>query len=178
MTEKMFKDIDFTKFWDDDPYYKEEYEEEIPGAEEISRIENQLGYKLPRAYIALMQERNGGAPIKNCYPTSEATSWAEDHIAITGIFGIGQQKPSTLCGDCGSIFWIEEWGYPADGIYIGDCPSAGHDMILLDYSACGPQGEPVVVHVDQENNYKKTFLADDFETFVRGLRESSAFSDD
>jgi hypothetical protein len=62
-------------------------------------------------------------------------------------------------------------GYPSDGIYICDCPSAGHDMILLDYSACGKNGEPEVVHVDQENNFKKTFLAKDFETFIRGLRQ-------
>jgi len=40
---------------------------------------------------------------------------------------------------------------------------------LLDYSECGNEGEPIFVHVDQEYDYKKTFLAKDFETFIRGL---------
>jgi hypothetical protein len=47
--------------------------------------------------------------------------------------------------------------------------SAGHDMIFLDYSDCGPEGEPCVVHIDQESDYEITYLADDFASFVRGL---------
>ena len=49
-----------------------------------------------------------------------------------------------------SQFWIDEWGHPPIGIYFADCPSAGHDMIALDYRDCGKSGEPCVVHVDQE----------------------------
>lgn len=67
---------------------------------------------------------------------------------------------------------IDEWGYPNTGVFICNCPSAGHDMIMLDYSKCGNDGEPEVVHVDQEWDYKKTFLAKDFETFIRGLVNS------
>jgi hypothetical protein len=42
-------------------------------------------------------------------------------------------------------------------------------MIMLDYRACGPQGEPSVVHVDQESDYDVTWLAPDFGAFLRGL---------
>ena len=70
---------------------------------------------------------------------------------------------------------VEEWGYPAIGIAICDCPSAGHDEIFLDYRACGPQGEPKVVHVDQEDDYCITPLADTFEEFIRGLVNDSEF---
>jgi len=64
---------------------------------------------------------------------------------------------------------IEEWGYPDIGIYFCDSPSGGHDMICLDYQSCGKNGEPRVIHVDQESDYEITVLADDFEQFVRGL---------
>ena len=48
-------------------------------------------------------------------------------------------------------------------------------MIFLDYRACGPQGEPAVVHVDQENDYKITHLADSFEEFIQGLEHESLY---
>lgn len=42
-------------------------------------------------------------------------------------------------------------------------------MIFLDYRSCGSEGEPRVVHIAQEADYKITPLADHFETFIRGL---------
>ncbi|TOF94568.1 SMI1/KNR4 family protein, partial [Vibrio parahaemolyticus] len=81
------------------------------------------------------------------------------------------------CGDLGSQFMMQEWGYPNIGIYFGDCPSAGHDMLCLDYRGCGPNGEPVVVHVDEENDYEITHLANSFEEFVKGLVNKSQFED-
>ena len=62
-------------------------------------------------------------------------------------------------------------GYPLIGVYFADCPSAGHDMFCLDYSACGPTGEPRVVHVDQEFDHRVVHVADRFEGFVRGLTQ-------
>ena len=116
-----------------------------------------------------MKHQNGGVPKNTNFPTSEPTSWAEDHIAITGIMGIGRKKSYSLCGDLGSPFMIEEWGYPDIGVVICDCPSAGHDVVMLDYRACGKDGEPEVVHVDQEDDYEITFLAENFEEFIKGL---------
>ncbi len=138
-------------------------------------MEEELGYKLPASYIWLMKQHNGGIPVNTCYPCDEPTSWAEDHVAITGILGIGREKSYSLCGNLGSQFMIDEWEYPAIGVAICDCPSAGHDMIFLDYRACGPQGEPAVVHVDQENDYRITHLADSFEEFIRGLEHESVY---
>ncbi len=175
MKQKIFEDFDFSKFWDDSKYALKEFVDETPSDELIDSVEKELGYKLPASYIELMKMHNGGIPYNTCFPTEKPTSWAEDHVAITGIFGIGRNKSYSLCGDLGSQFMIEEWGYPADGVYFCDCPSAGHDMILLDYSKCGKDGEPEVVHVDQEGDYEKTFLAKDFETFIRGLVNEEDF---
>jgi len=165
----IFKDFDLSNFWDDSEYALREHVDQTPSDDLIASIEQELGFKLPASYIELMRLHNGGIPKNTCFPTSDSTSWADDHIAITAIMSIGREKTYSLCGELGSQFMIDDWGYPATGVYICDCPSAGHDMVMLDYSKCGKDGEPEVVHVDQESDYKKTFLAKDFETFIRGL---------
>ena len=170
-----FEGFDLTNFWDDNWYALKEYVSDPPSDELIASVEEELGYKLPAAYIWLMKQHNGGIPVNTCYPCDEPTCWSDDHVAITGIFGIGREKSCSLCGELGSQFMIDEWEYPAIGVAICDCPSAGHDMIFLDYRACGPQGEPAVVHVDQENDYKITHLADSFEEFIRGLEHESLY---
>lgn len=48
-------------------------------------------------------------------------------------------------------------------------------MVMLDYRACGPEGEPAVIDVDQELDCRVTFLASGLETFVRGLVNESVF---
>ena len=172
-----FVGFDLSGFWKDSDYARQEYVEPAPTAEMIASIEAELGYRLPASYIALMRTQNGGIPVNTCHPTAEPTSWADDHVAISGFQGIGRSQTFSLCGALGSLFHIEEWGYPPIGVYFGDCPSAGHDLLALDYRACGPEGEPQVVHVDQEDDYRITFVARTFEDFVRGLRHDSAYGD-
>jgi len=170
--------FDLTKFWHDTPYAKKSYGEPKPSQSMVESVEHELGYVLPASYVSLMTKHNGGTPARTCFPTSVATSWARDHIAITGISAIGRKKPHSLCGALGSKFMIEEWGYPKIGVVFADCPSAGHDVIMFDYRQCKPKGEPSVVHVDQESDYKVTVLAKSFEAFIRGLVDESAFTDD
>lgn len=172
---RIFDDFDLSAFWDESEYYAREYTDDPLTPEKIGLVEAALGYKLPASYIELMSHRNGGAPIKNCHRTSQRTSWAPDHVAITGFLSIGTSKMYSLCGSLGSQFMVEEWGYPPIGIYFADCPSAGHDMLCLDYSSCGPEGEPRVVQVDQEWDYAVTHVADTFEAFIRGLEAEDAF---
>jgi len=174
MAKTLFDGFDFTGFWDDE-YNKSEYAFknivcEPPSDTLISEVEDELGYKLPESYIFLMKQQNGGYPVNTCFPTQTPTSWADNHVQITSIMSIGRDKPYSICSSLGgSQFMIDEWGYPPIGIAICDCPSAGHDMIFLDYRKCGSKGEPQVVHIDQEQDYKITFLADNFECFIRGL---------
>ena len=173
--ESVFSDFDFSVFWDNDEYSKHNYIGSSVTDEQILSIEKELGYKLPPSYIEFIRLQNGGTPNCTNHRTKEPTSWAKDHVAITGIYGIDRTLSYSLCGSLGSQFWMDEWGYPAIGIYICDCPSAGHDMICLDYSECGPQGEPRVVHVDQESDYEITVVARNFESFIRGLESDENF---
>ena len=174
-----FEGFDLSDFWEEPgDCARKNYIEPPPTAEVIRQVEKELGYKLPESYIALMQVQNGGFSKKSAFPTSTPTSWAEDHIAIESFLSIGRDKMYSLCGRMGSRFMIEEWGYPDIGIAICDCPSAGHDMVFLDYRECGPQGEPKVVHIDQEDDYYITPLADSFEAFIRGLVDEEEYWDD
>lgn len=141
----------------------------------VRAVESELGYKLPASYIEFMKFQNGGIPRRTNHRTRERTSWSPDHIAIKGIYSVGSEKASSLCGEFSSQFWVDEWGYPPIGVYFADCPSAGHDMVCLDYSKCGPTGEPRVVHIDQEWNYKIVVVAPTFESFIRGLEDDSPF---
>ena len=172
---RIYGDYDLTNFWDESDYANREYVDESPSQLAIDVVQERLGYRLPATYIELSRHQNGGLLRKTCIRSSSRTTWAEDHVAINGIYSIGSRKRCSLCGEFGSAFWVREWGYPPIGIYFADCPSAGHDMICLDYRKCGPDGEPSVVHVDQEWDYRITILADTFESFIRELASEAAF---
>jgi hypothetical protein len=170
-----FDDFDFGAFWDASDYATRKYIDDMPDEHVLNAVQAELGYVLPRSYIDLARYQNGGIPAKRCHRTASRTSWSADHIAITGIFSVGRKKPASLCGELGQQLWIEEWGYPMIGVYFADCPSAGHDMLCLDYRECGANGEPRVVHIDQEFDYRITFVARSFEAFIRGLEDRERF---
>ncbi len=171
----MTSSFDASDFWEDSDYARETYVEEPLTEELVRAVEAELGYRLPRAYVAFMRHQNGGIPKRSHFPTDRPTSWAEDHVAIAGFLGIGRSKPYSLIGEYGNKFSQREWGYPNFGVYICDCPSGGHDMVMLDYRASGPDGEPTVVHVDQELDYRITPLAPSFDAFVRRLVHKSVY---
>jgi len=169
-----FEGFDFTEFWDE-AEYSQKYTEPAPSDALVAEVERELGFRLPDAYVELAHVRNGGMPVRSCFPMVEPTGWADDHIAISGIYAIGRTARYSLLGDVGALFMREEWGYPDWGVGIADTPSAGHEMVMLDYRVCGPTGEPAVVHVDQELDYTVTFVAPDFTTFIRGLVSEEAY---
>ncbi|SEL54602.1 SMI1/KNR4 family protein [Rhodococcus maanshanensis] len=173
-----FDGLDFDGFWDGGDYSRENYVEPVPTDDLIASIEKELGgYRLPDSYVELMRLHNGGMVERPCHPMDEPTNWAENHIQISGLYAIGRTATWSLCGELGSTFMREEWGYPDIGVGIADTPSAGHEQVMLDYRACGPRGEPRVVHVDQEADYRITPIAPDFATFVRGLVSEDEFDD-
>ncbi|PEB56958.1 SMI1/KNR4 family protein [Bacillus pseudomycoides] len=160
----------FNSFWDD----SDEFVNPIRVTDEmIAKVEQTLSYKLPESYITLIKTQNGGTPLRTCFSTTVPTSWADNHIAIVGIYGIGGEHGI----DTESPYLIEEFDYPRVGIIVCESPTAGHDAVMLDYSKCGNQGEPIVIHVNVENYEDPiiTFLAKDFQTFINGLVDDSDF---
>ncbi|WP_318784849.1 SMI1/KNR4 family protein [Actinophytocola algeriensis] len=142
-----------------------------PSDELIASIEEELGgYRLPAAYVDLARGHNGGMVRRCCHPLPD-----DAYLMITGLYAIGRTADYSLCGPLGSTFMLREWGYPPIGVGIADTPSAGHELIMLDYRACGRRGEPRVVHVDQEADYRVTAVAPDFATFVDGLVPEDEF---
>ncbi|CAJ1392572.1 unnamed protein product [Effrenium voratum] len=148
--------------------FYEDNDGEPATAEQIKEAEEKLNHKLPEAYKTLLAVKNGGRPSKSCAPTKSGTSWAQDHVAIEELLAVQE-----IAGETAD--YVSEWEYPEIGLVIGSCPSGGHDLIWLDYRKCGPQGEPLVVHVDQEFDFKVTHLADDFASFVRNLKSEEEF---
>ena len=135
----------------------------------IRSAEAKLGYKLPQSYLRLVRSKNGGSLKRTCFPMR--TSMANEYVRLRAIQGIGGTwgiDSETL----GSRHLIRVWEYPDVGVVIGLMPSAGHDVIMLDYRLCGPGGEPRVIHVETETTDGEpevTVVAPDFETFLQGL---------
>lgn len=173
-----FEGFDFVSFWDYSEYALREFVCEPVSDELIDQVEQQLGYKLPAAYLELMRDQNGGVPAKTVFPLSESAAPDDDFVMIDGILGISRSKSCSLTGEAGSRFWVQEWEYPDIGIYFGFCPSGGHEMICMDYRACGPDGEPQIVYIDQEADFAEKVLAQNFELFIKGLVDESSYFDE
>jgi hypothetical protein len=119
-----------------------------------------------------VRRHNGGTLALTAHPANSPTTWATDHVGVHSIAAIGRSAAESLCGEHGSRLWVDEWGYPEIGVYFAECPSAGHDMFALDYRG---GGEPAVVHVDQEVDYRITPIAPSFSSFLDGLCDEGDF---
>jgi hypothetical protein len=131
-------------------------------AEMLRRAEEALGVRLPRGYVDVLYQRNGGSLRHRCHPTDFPNSWAPDHIEVRALLGIGGRLGIESSKDI-----IAEWEYPDIGVVVCDLPSGGHDTVMLDYSESGPEGEPAVVYVDEDRIPRK--IAGSFDEFLRRL---------
>ncbi|WP_035434360.1 SMI1/KNR4 family protein [Bacillus sp. UNC322MFChir4.1] len=126
----------------------------------VVNTEKNLGVKLPKSYIELCKVQNGGYTIYDAFPTSVPTGWAEDHVSVHYINGIGKEGILT------SDYYIEEWELPKDIVLLcGD----GHWWIAMDYR--NAKENPPVIYIDLEwgEDIFILELAHDFETFMNGL---------
>lgn len=140
-------------------FWKQEAEQtEGLSEQSLNKVENQLGVKLPEAYIELLKIQNGGYIEHNAFLTDFPTSWADDHINVEELRGIG----SDSC-ILDSTYLIEEWDLPKGIVIIaGD----GHAWIALDYREINEN--PAVILVDEDVAGIRE-LAPNFKSFIDGL---------
>lgn len=132
----------------------------------VTQAEKTLGYKLPQSYVDVLHEKNGGYLARSAFPTDRPTNWANNHVSCDVLMGVGCEDG--IDGETGSQYLIEEWEYPDTGVVIS---SDGHTAFMLDYSVCGPQGEPSVIYVDTDPEMEVFTLAPTFAAFLSGLVE-------
>ncbi|MCY8809316.1 SMI1/KNR4 family protein [Bacillus atrophaeus] len=126
--------------------------------DEIKNVEQELNLTLPEQYKKLIIQQNGGLINFNAFPTDQETSWADDHIEVDHIRGIGKDL-----GILESEYLIKEWGLPQRLLLIqGD----GHNWVALDYRLTNEN--PPVHYFDLElnNDFK---IADSFDEFLSKL---------
>lgn len=133
----------------------------------INKAEEELGVKLPQAYIQLLREQNGGSIRFNAHPASEPNVWAEDHVQVDFIMGIEEGE-----GILASAYLIEEWDMPKGLVLLtGD----GHSWVALDYRQV--KENPPVIYIDNEGG-QLVELAPSFEVFLEGLYTAEVAMED
>jgi len=142
----------------------------------VEAAEKELGVKLPRAYLALLQEQNGGY-VDVTLPDSVHSQ----------IWGIGSSFPTILDGSLKHQMaeYADEIWLPADADALIPFDGDGHWYLCFDFRSAGPQAEPTVAYVDLESETDDQ-VAESFGAFLRllerdfgntavlGLRQSSA----
>ncbi|MEW6734108.1 MAG: SMI1/KNR4 family protein [Acidobacteriota bacterium] len=128
--------------------------------EQIEEAQERLAVSLPQTYIEILKVQNGGYLRYDTHPTSVATQWAEDHVMVDHIMGIG---PHNSILDTPTM--IAQHRLPT-----GVLPLCwhGHYWVCLDYRDCGPLSEPSVVWIDNKSK-QEVILATDFAQFLAGL---------
>ncbi len=73
--------------WRDDT---DEYKLEPLTDEIVKKAEVEFKIKLPESYIKILKVQNGGYIKFDSYPSDTPNSWADDHVNIEHILGIGR----------------------------------------------------------------------------------------
>ncbi|WP_370948093.1 SMI1/KNR4 family protein [Amycolatopsis sp. cg5] len=134
-------------------------------SEAVIEAERLLDVTLPASLIDLLSIQNGGqvVPGLQACPTTEPTSWSEDHVPVDQLMGIGRKDNVLSLLD--TPYLVQEWELPEPlALLTGD----GHWWIALDYRKSGRRGEPSVVWLDVERS-EELVLAADFRAFVERL---------
>lgn len=153
-------------FWDVNYYNHPEVTDEM-----IIIAENKLKVKLPELLITLLKLQNGGYTKGFAFPMKQHTSWSEDHIPLSELFGIVVDSTLESAQNImDTAYMTLEWGLPEKQVLLsGD----GHYWITLDYRA---STNPSVRWIDTEC-HEDILVATSFDEFIQGLVPEDLLAD-
>ena len=139
----MYNDIDLSKL-----FYIDKSKANTVTDEQIKKVEDKIGYKLPESYLKFLKITNGGDTII-------------DECWLTRIYGLDELEEEY-------DLWINEWQYPKIGIPFGETQTAGHDIYFMDFRE-KINDEPRIIRIDQEFDYEEYLVTRNFEEFLQKL---------
>lgn len=159
--------IDKNEFWDENYYNHPPLTDDM-----VSTAEKMLSVKLPSLLIELLKVQNGGYTKGFAFPMAEKTTWAENHVPLSDLFGIvTDESIETAQNILDSHYMTEEWGLPEKQVLLtGD----GHWWITLNYRK---SSTPSVSWIDVECG-EDVHVANSFEDFINGLVAEDAFAEE
>lgn len=158
--------INKNEFWDSNDYNHPPLTDDI-----LRSAEKKLGVKLPTRLIELLRIQNGGYTKGFVFPMTQRTTWADNHVPLSDLFGIVIDK-NIQSGQniMDSEYMIKEWGLPENQVLLtGD----GHWWITLDYRG---REDPIIKWIDGECN-EEVKIADTFDEFIDGLVSQDTFTE-
>lgn len=158
--------IDRKEFWDSNYYNHPPLTDDM-----ILSAEIKLGVKLPKTLIELLKIQNGGYTKGFAFPMTQKTTWSENHVPLSDLFGIVLDKNVKSAQNIMTTeYMTKEWGLPEkQALLTGD----GHWWITLDYR---DDSNPSVRWIDVECN-EEVKIADTFDQFIEGLVSEDTFAD-
>ena len=155
-----------TSFWGNNYYEHPELTDEM-----ILIAENKLKVKLPKLLIKLLKIQNGGYTKGFAFPMKQRTSWSEDHIPLSELFGIVIDSNLVSAQNImDTAYMTTEWGLPEKQVLLsGD----GHYWVTLDYRE---SINPSVRWIDTECD-EDILVAESFDEFINGLVSEDLFAD-
>ncbi len=159
--------IDKTEFWNSSYYNHPPLTDEM-----LTTAEFKLGVKLPKTLIELLRIQNGGYTKGFAFPMTQKTTWSENHVPLSDLFGIVLDKNiETAQNIMDTDYMTKEWGLPEKQVLLtGD----GHWWITLDYRE---NHIPSVKWIDVGSN-QEVKIANDFDQFIDGLVSEDTFAED
>lgn len=138
----------------------------------VEAAQTYFGVRLPKRYISLLEIQNGGYTAGFVFPSPRPTSWAQTHVPLNELSGIGATPPQSsdefhgIHNIYATPYMTHEWGLPPSQVLLaGD----GHWWISLDYR---DSAQPRVLWLESFPRDELP-LAETFDSFLAGLRPES-----